>query len=453
MIDLLKYTAAFLATLGILVTIHEYGHFWVARRLGFKVLKFSVGFGRPLWQKTGKDGVQYIIAAIPLGGYVKMLDSREDPIAESERHLDFNQKPVLHRMAVVIAGPLANFLFAIAAFWFMLLLGVTEVKPILAQPTKGSIAAQSGLAAGMEIVSVDGARTQSWEKVQLALADRLGEQEPIVVEARKKNANVTVFTLDVSTWKIDTKRPNILGSLGLVPYTPPAKPIIANVLPDSAAAKAGLQVQDTFIKVADTEIELWDELVEIIEKNPAKSLEAIILRGDVEKKITITPEPTTDADGHTVGKLGIARQAPTWPEGNLVKVHYGIVNGFSEALQRTWQMVLLTFNGIKKLIVGLLPIDSISGVVSIAQGAGTAASYGIQSFLKFLALISVNLGLINLLPIPVLDGGHFMFYLYEWLRGKPAPQKVQEMGLLIGLVLILSIMFIAIYYDILRLQS
>jgi len=445
--------------------VHEYGHFWVARRCGVKVERFSVGFGKALWRTTDKLGTEYVIALIPLGGYVKMLDERVDEVSEQDQNKTFNSKSIYQRIAIIAAGPLANFVFAIFAFYMMFLIGVPSIKPIIGEITAESIVAQAGIESGSEIVAVAKHETLTWQDVNMALVSSIGEQ---AVDLKVKLPNsqfVKRYRLDLSQWRFglheydsknkssakSLKQSSAIASLGLAPFIPKLYAEIAFVQQDSAAELAGLQVGDKLVSINQQAIaDNWRFFSDEIKQYPAKKVNLTISRDHKTLQLNITPE-SKELNGKTVGYLGISPKRDAYPPEYRIKLNYGPIDAFSHSVSKTWQLITLSFDMIGKLISGDVSVKNLSGPIAIAQGAGSSAGYGFVYFLGFLALISVNLGIINLLPVPVLDGGHLLYYLIELLTGKPVPENIQEAGYKFGALALLGLMSIAIYNDLLRL--
>ena len=438
---------SFIVALGILVFIHEFGHFWVARKNGIKVLRFAVGFGKPIYSWYDKQGTEYTIGLIPLGGYVRMLDTRVDEVEEKDLDVTFNNKKVTQRIAVVAAGPLANFVFAIFALLLMYLIGVPAVKPIVGQVEANSIAAEAGLLPVDEIVQVEDNKVVDWETTAFALLQQVGEDQ-ITVTVRRDNLErqVKLITPD---WTVDEGR--VLAGLGITPYRPAATLTLQQIVEGSAAQKAGLQVNDTLVKMGETELTSWQDAVEIISNAPAQEIAVEILRDGQKITLNVRPDSRQTEDGFSQGYLGVAPVVENWPKGYVFEQQYAILPALQKSLERTWAITSLSFQMIGKLLTGDIGLNNLSGPISIAQGAGISAQSGIVYFLSFLALISVNLGVVNLLPLPVLDGGHLMYFFIELIRGKPVSERVQEMGFRIGAFVLMMIMGIAIINDFARL--
>lgn len=450
MLEFFWNLGSFILALGILVTVHEYGHFWVARRAGVKVLRFSIGFGKPLLKWYDKHETEYVIAAIPLGGYVKMLDERVDEVAEHEKHLSFNAKSVQARIAIVAAGPMANFLFAIVALGAMYMIGVQSIKPVVGSVEPNSRAEQAGIMPSQQIIKIGDDEIATWQDVTFSLMAGLGEQS-IDVIVRDENYQSQVKTLNLAGWKLDQRDVPPLASLGIIPFRPQASLKLAAITPGSAAALANLQVDDEIIAVNEQTINSWQQLVNVIEGSANKTLQFSVKRQDTIEILTVTPQGKTDAQGISKGFLGVAPYVEPWPEGYVETRHYGPLDSMVLGTQETWRLITLSFDMIGNLITGQVSVKNLSGPVGIAVGAGTSVSYGLVAFLSFLALISVNLGVFNLLPLPVLDGGHLMYYIIELFRKKPVSDKTQEFGFKVGALLLIFLTCFALFNDVTRL--
>lgn len=442
---------SFIVALGVLITVHEFGHFWVARKNGVLVKRFSIGFGKALLSWRDKQGTEFVIAAIPLGGYVRMLDERVDPVLPQFKDLAFNHKTVWQRMAIIAAGPAANFIFALFALWLMYLLGVQTMRPVIAEVAPQSIAAQAGMQAQQQIIAVNQHKASDASSVNLLLVEQLGRDTitlGLLDVATQQQRSVTLNTAD---WQFDPEKQTVFDSLGLVLARPQVLTEIAAVAPDSAAQRAGLLVNDKILAIDDKQISDWQHLQQIISNAPEQQLSLQVLRDGRQLTLQVTPERVMAADGFSSGVLGISPKVSDWPEGVLYTQRYGVVDAMAAGAAHTWQLTRLSFAMIGKLLTGDVSVKHLSGPISIAQGAGTTASIGLVAFLSFLALISVNLAVINLLPLPVLDGGHLMYMLLELIRGKPVSEKTQEIGFRFGALILLMLMGIALLNDISRL--
>ncbi|MGY5730410.1 sigma E protease regulator RseP [Vibrio chemaguriensis] len=443
---------SFIVALGILVAVHEFGHFWVARRCGVKVEKFSIGFGKSIWSKVGKDGTEYSISMIPLGGYVKMVDSRVDEVPEHEKHLAFDKKPLWKRTSIVAAGPIFNFLFAIFAYWLVFLIGIPAVKPVIGEVTPNSIVAEAGIESGMELKSISGIKTPDWESVNMGLISHIGDDLMTVTltSANEVGSEVTK-TLDLREWEFDPETQSAMQSLGFAPYTPEVYRVIEQVSQGGAAEKAGVLPGDEIFAIGEQRVTEWKQVVEAVRSNPDTPIELTVLRQGYEQTLTLTPGSRELANKEVVGFAGIAPKVAEWPESYRFDLQFGVFESVGKAVDKTGQVIGLTISMLKKLIVGDVGLNNLSGPISIAKGAGATADYGLVYFLGFLALISVNLGIINLVPLPMLDGGHLLFFAIEAVIRRPVPERVQEMGFRIGGAIIFSLMALALFNDFTRL--
>jgi regulator of sigma E protease len=442
---------ATLVTLGILVTIHEWGHYWVARRCGVKVLRFSVGFGKALWSRTGKDGTVYAVAAIPLGGYVKMLDEREAPVPDALKDQAFNNKSVGQRMAIVAAGPIVNLLFAVFAYWLMYLVGVAAVAPVVGSVTPNSIAANAQIPVGAEIVSIDGKPARSWDEINLALASRIGESGSVHLGVIPEGREIEQqLSLQLDTWAVDLEKESPLMAAGVVPYYPDVKPIIGQLVEGGAAKSQGLMVGDLIMAVDEEPVTEWSELVNKIQGSANNPLMLTIERQGHVIEMSLTPDART-VNNQTQGYVGAGVKQPEWPESMRRTLQYGVFDAIPQALDKTWSMISLTLDSIWKMIEGAISVKNLSGPITIAKVAGAKAASGFSDFLEFLAYLSISLGVLNLLPIPVLDGGHLLFYTLELIRGRPVSERIQDIGLRFGMAVLLSLMTLALVNDVMRL--
>jgi len=449
--DFIWNLASFVVALGILITVHEYGHYWVALKNGVKVERFSIGFGKVLWRKVNKEGTEFVIALIPLGGYVKMLDERVDDVLPEDKDKTFNGKTVYQRIAIIAAGPFANFAFAILAFYLMFLIGVPSVKPIVGEIMPQSIAQQANIESNSEIVEIAGQKTLDWQDVNLALVSQIGETEFTVKTKVKGTTSAITHQLDTSAWSFSPDKESAIGSLGIMPFRAPVYAELAHIEKGSAADLAGLQVNDKLIIINNERINGdWQKFSKKISELPEQNVILTIERSGEYQQISVTPSLIERA-GKSIGYLGVVPKSDPYPEEYLINLNYGIFESLNQSVQRSWNLVVLSFNMIGKLITGDVSVKNLSGPISIAQGAGSSAQFGLVYFLGFLALISINLGIINLLPLPVLDGGHLFYYLVEIITGKPVPEKIQEIGFKFGALALLGLMSIALFNDLSRL--
>lgn len=450
--ELLTTILLTLASLAILVAVHEFGHFWVARRCGVKVLKFSIGFGPALFSWRDRLGTEYSFAAIPLGGYVKMLDEREGDVPAEELQQAFTQKSVLQRIAVVIAGPLANFILAVVAYWFLYMAGESGYVPIIDEVKAGSVAELAGLEVGQEIVAVDGGATPTWQSLSFRLLDRIGDTGAINFSVKYPDSDVVYESQgNISRWLSEQEQPDIFGGLGISLYRPAVSPVISEVVPDSPAAAIGLLAGDLILTADGIAMSEWDDWVDYVRARPEQPIALEYERGSELLSATLVPARMLDDKGEAYGRVGVA---PTWvemPPEMVRQFSRGPLESLGASVQRTADLTVFTLKSIKKMLQGLISPKNLSGPITIAKVAASSAKSGLESYISFLALLSVSLGVLNLLPIPVLDGGHLMFYLIELLAGRPVPEKIQIVGYQLGLFMVMGIMIFALYNDISRL--
>jgi len=450
--ELLYTIFVMLGTLGILVAIHEYGHFWVARRCGVRVLRFSIGFGRALARWHDRQGTEYVIAAIPLGGYVKMLDEREGEVPPHEQHLAFNRKPVLSRIAIVAAGPLANFLLAIVVYWGLFMAGESGYAPVVGQVEEASIADMAGLEPGQEIIAVDGRKTPTRQALSFRLLDRLGDSGPISFTVKYPGSDMLYDSQAMlDRWLSGADEPDLYRALGLRLYLPEVPPKVSEIVDGGPAARAGLQPGDLVVSADGNPMPGWEDWVDYVRQRPGESIGVGYERDGVRRSTTLVPERMTDDSGQAFGRVGMAVVMPEMPESMLRTFDRGPLESLAAGVNRTGEMIGFTLTSIKKMFQGLISPKNLSGPITIAKVASTSAKSGLESYVGFLALLSVSLGVLNLLPIPVLDGGHLLYYTVELIAGRPVPERVQMVGYQVGLFLVLSLMVFALYNDFSRL--
>ncbi len=454
MISMPVMILSFLLAITILVAVHEFGHFWVARRMGVKVLRFSIGFGKPLlrWRRKGDD-TEYVIAAIPLGGYVKMLDEREGEVAEADLHQAFNRKPLGARMAVVIAGPLFNFLFAIVAFWLMFMVGVSDVRPVIGKVTPESPAAAAGLKQGEEIVAVNGKPTPVWQVVMDGLAPAMLERQLVELTVRG-DGRERVVQVDMTLATTDEDSEDFFATFGAWPAYRTMPPKVMQVLSGSPAEEAGMQVGDQILEIDGRAIPSAQALVDYVSPRAGQRLQFLVRRGEEGEmvQLAITPQ-AAEVDGRTVGRIGVAPLDREIPDELRTDYHFGIGEAFLRANAEVWNKTAFILHVFYKMVAGDISLNKLSGPITIARYAGISVRGGFSRFMQFLALVSISLGVINLFPIPVLDGGHLLFYIVEGIRGKPVSERTEFIGQQVGIVLILMLMVVAFYNDILRLLN
>lgn len=468
---------AFVGAIALLVVFHEYGHYWVARRCGVKVLVFSLGFGKVVYRKRLAD-TEWVISMIPLGGYVKMLDEREGEVLPSELPQAFNRKPVLQRIAIVSAGPLANFLLAIMLYWVLFMHGVPGLKPVLGEVAQGTSAAMAQMHQGETIVSVNGELIPSWQELRwelltLALRQSSGQalrqgsgqalpQGGVKIETINENGVTLSHTLDLSGLQAADLDGEFLEKLGLTLNQPVLLPVIGKLTPSGVAALAGMREGDQVLRVEGTTVSSWRALVDVVRSHPDQALSFDIKRGEMHLMLTVTPQAVVESDPKnsgpgtrkTVGKIGAAPKVDeqAW-KAMTTSVRYGPIDALHQALKKTGETAMISLEMLGKMIVGEVSMQNLSGPITIADYAGQSAHMGWVSYLGFLALISISLGVLNLLPVPLLDGGHLLYYVAEWLKGSPVSETAWEIGQKIGIALLGTLMVIAIYNDINRLIS
>ena len=450
--DILYSLFYFVVAVSILVAFHEYGHFWVARKAGVKVLRFSIGFGKVvLSYQRSPDSTQYALSAIPLGGYVKMVDEREGEVKEEDLPYSFNRQSLFARAAIVAAGPVFNLLLAILLFWCVFVLGETGVRPIIGVVSSGTLAAEAGLSEGDEIVKIDGRSVPTWsEAIGTLFSEAMSGNQVIQLTVKTPDQVEEVRTIKVAD--TDLEKPEILYErLGLTPWSPKLKPVIGKVMEHGAAKQAGLQAGDLIISADGQPIKEWMEWVEYVRERPETLIKLIVERDGVRIPLNVIPE-SVEQDGKTIGRIGAGVDVPKKLI-DAVRVTYSLspLQAIPEALNRTWQFSVGTLTMIGKMLIGHASVENLSGPISIAQYAGQSAEMGLVPFLKYLGLISVSLGILNLLPIPVLDGGHLLFYAIEAVKGSPVSERTQMLFQQIGVLLLIALMTLAMFLDLERL--
>lgn len=440
----------FVIAIGVLVTVHEFGHFWVARRLGVKVLRFSVGFGRPLWRtRAGRDQVEYVIGAIPLGGYVKMLDEAEGEVPESERHRAFNRQSLPVRFAVVSAGPIFNFLFAVVAYWAMFMVGVSGLKPLVGEVAPGSLASAAGFKSGQEIVRIADRETRSWEAVIQGVIGGSLHGETLEVTVDDPARGTRELSLDLSGVALDDlTRGQFFERLGFTPMRPTIPPRMGRIFEGQPADRAGLRPGDLILSVDDTPVETWHQLVEYLRARPEQTIEIVVDRSGQQHRLTLVPR-AVEENGQRVGKIDAALDENVRDRYYAVE-RYAPLDAFSRAADKTAQVTVLTLQMLWKMVTLEVSVENLSGPISIAQYAGVSAEVGIARFLEFLGIVSISLGIINLLPIPLLDGGHLMYYLIELVQGRPVSEQAQFVAQRLGIAMLVCLMGLAFYNDLAR---
>lgn len=449
--EFLQMLLAFLVAISLLIAVHEFGHFWVAKKLGVKVLRYSIGFGKPIWKRRwGADQTEYMIAALPLGGYVKMLDERDGDVPAQEVHRAFNRQPVLTRMAVVFAGPLFNFLFAIIAYWGMFVLGMTSMKPMVGEIFPGSPAERAGLQYQDEIIAVDGNETPIFEIAAEALFLGVVEKGRLNVLLRDMHGREYERIVDLSAVESDLKPADMFRAIGFMPWLPSVPAIVGEVREGTPAAGAGIKSDDRITHADGVEIGDWRELVGYVQKRPGQTIKLSVDRQGEEIVMELAPAPVT-VSGKTIGQIGITNKIEAKiPDEMLTHYQYPLFGGFVKAVTTMWDKTVLSLKLFGKLLTGVISVKNLSGPIGIAQHAGSSASAGLPWFLGFLAVVSINLGILNLLPVPILDGGHLLYYLIEMVKGSPVSEAVEAFGQRLGIALLIALMMLAFYNDLAR---
>jgi regulator of sigma E protease len=453
-VNLLNTIVAFIVALGVLIVVHEYGHYIVARLCGVKVLRFSVGFGRPLalWRR-GRDQTEWVIAAVPFGGYVKMLDEREGPVAPEDAHRAFNRQSVWRRFLIVVAGPVFNFIFAIVVYAGLFMYGMPEARPVLADPPAGTPAAAAGLKSGDTVRSAHGEPIATWQELRWRVLQAALERETLRLEVLTERGHVAETTLDLRSYPADEVEADALDRVGLRLYRPPLEPVIGQVVGGGAAERAGLAAGDRVVRAGNNAIDSWESLVAAIRARPGKPLALLVERNGSTSAMEVVPDSVASGDTR-IGRIGAAPFIPpSHAEKMLVRVQYGFFGSLAKAVAKTWDISIFSLKMLGKMLVGEVSWRHLSGPVTIADYAGQSAQMGITYYLTFLALISISLGVLNLLPIPLLDGGHLMYYAVEIIKGSPVSERALELGQRIGLALLLVMMAFAFYNDLNRLLT
>jgi len=456
-LEILVSVVAFIVAIGVLVTVHEFGHFWVARRLGFKVLRFSLGFGKPIAKRVSRDAdqVEYVLAAIPLGGYVRLLDERDGPVPEGEEHRAFNRRPPFARIAVLIAGPAANVLFAILAYWVLFMQGVPGLKPVIGDVAPGSHAARADLRALDEIVAVGGEATRTRQAAALAILEHLVDEGVVPVEVRNESGGTRKLTIRVPEGerRALTEPGTLLRGLGFSFWYPPQPVVVGSLTPDEPAARAGLALGDRIVDVDGTAVPDYMKFVAEIRARPGRPTRVTAIRNGRQLTFDLVPKAVVE-DGRTVGKIGLGAalaEGTVFPERMQAIERYGPFAAIVPAARETWQKSALTVHFLWRMVTGDVSTKNISGPINIAQYAGLTATEGFTYYLGFLALVSISLAVLNLLPVPVLDGGQIVFQLVEMVKGAPLSMKAQVFGQKVGIAMLVALMGFAFYNDLARL--
>src|SRR5665647_17378 len=443
---------AFVVTLGVLITVHEYGHYQVARWCGVKVLRFCIGFGKPLFTRTyGQDQTEFVLAAFPLGGYVKMLDEREAPVNADDLPRAFNRQSVWKRMAIVSAGPIANLLLAIALYWLLFMHGVMSMKPLLGEVPQSTAAAQASMKAGELIRKVAGVPVSTWQDVRWTLLQQSLKTPQVEIEAVSGSDEVYLHQLQLGDIGKDDFDRDVLEKLGLTPYQPNVPAKIGEIIPGGAAERDGLKAGDQILVVNGIAVGQWEDFVSVVRNNPGKRLALQVLREGTTLVLPVTPD-TAKENGQQIGRVGAAYQMDQNEiDKLLVNVQYAPLPALTKAVEKTWETSIFSLKMLGNMLTGVVSWKGVSGPVTIASYAGKSAHAGWMAFLNFLAVVSISLGVLNLLPVPVLDGGHLLYYMVELIKGSPVSEQVMEIGQHIGLALLGLLMACALYNDFNRL--
>ncbi|MBU6468181.1 MAG: RIP metalloprotease RseP [Betaproteobacteria bacterium] len=452
---ILETLAAFIVTLLVLITVHEFGHYYVAKRAGVKVLRFSIGFGKPIWQRRfGRDNTEWCLGSLPLGGYVKMLDEREAPVPQHELHRAFNNQSLGKRFAIVSAGPLANFILAIILFSILNMVGIPGMRPYVDAPVKGTIAEVAGLKAGELITAVDNQQVTSWNDLEPTLVEKVLGEQRITLQVQDDAGHIALKTLDLFGFDVSQAGQDLMKDIGILPWNPPLPAVVDKILPDSPAAKATLLKGDRITAANQQPIHDWQTLVNIVQAHPNQDITLQVERSGQQIDLKITPASFKDPNGKTIGRIGVMPLRDTELINKLrVNVKYPLSRAVIMSVEKTWSVTALTFKTFGMMLVGKASWKSVGGPVQIAGFAGETAKLGLIPFLSFVALISISLGALNLLPIPVLDGGYLLYYVVELLKGSPVSDSVVAFTQKIGLVLLTALMAFALYNDIHRLLT
>lgn len=447
---------AFIVAIGILVAVHEFGHFWVARKLGIKVLRFSIGFGKPLWQKvSGKDQVEYVVAAIPLGGYVKLLDEREGNVPAEELPRAFNRQPVWKRVAVLLAGPIFNLVFAVFLYWILFIAGVPALRPIIGEVTPDSIAARAGLRYEDQIIGVGGKSTETLEEAALGILEDLTDDGTIRMRVRGVDGSERDLTLDTGNRSRELTQPDAwMSGLGFDIWQPKVPAVVATVMPDTAASRAGLKIGDEILKFDGQPIQDFNQLKALVKPNPGRNVTLEIRRNGEITTLPLTIGESSEG-GPRIGLIGVTPVNKPIETGRtaqemLTLQKYGVIAAVTAAATKTWDTSLFTLRIVGRIVTGNVSLKAISGPISIAETTGFAVRQGWRTYLSTLALISISLGVLNLLPIPILDGGQIVYQLAELVKGRPVSERAQLLGQQIGIAMLILMMTLAFYNDIAR---
>lgn len=447
----LTYILAFVVAVGIIVTVHEFGHYWVAKKLGVKVLRFSVGFGKPLFTRLGgADKTEYVLASIPLGGYVKMLDEREGEVNSNEVHRAFNRQKVWKRFAIVSAGPIFNFIFAVFAYWITFVAGVDGIKPTVGEIQAQSIADQAQIQVRDTFTHIENQPVQTWQQTTIQMLNGALKNGSVSATLSREDSSLKTVTLNLNDTKQLLAEGSLLEKIGISPWRYQYQAKFGEIK-SGVAKKAGIQEGDKVISVDGKEVNTWVELVSYIQERANVPINFVLQRGDEQLSLQVSPS-ADELDGKVIGRIGAYPYIDQQQlESQKVVVRYGVIESFGKGMVKTWEVSVLTLKLLGKLVVGEASLKNISGPVTIAEYAGVSASIGFSAFVGALAIISISIGILNLLPIPVLDGGHLFYYLVEMVKGSPVSEKFEAAGQRLGIIMLAGLMSLAFYNDIQRL--
>lgn len=435
----------------VVILLHETGHFLVAKAFGVRVLRFSIGFGSPLWSHISRSGTEYVLAVLPLGGYVKLLDDREIHVSRRESRKAYNRQSLFVRMLIVLAGPVANMIVAAVVFWIIFLIGVPYIKPVVGKVIPHSIAAESGIQPGDAIKSINGQKMTSWQQVLMTTIEKIGSSKPLQITTQAENGGaLQIHSMMLQRWALNGKQPDPLDSLGIVPYQPAFPAIIEQVLPHSPASKSGLQPGDEIVGLNQQTVENWPSVAEFLHNHPNQEVNFNVKRQGNLQQMTVGVESKTEK-GASIGYLGVVVKPPQWPEHMIGVLHYSLLSAWIPAWRETMDLVIFNAIVLAKMFGGKISLETLGGPITVFHTAYNASQAGLQSYLSFIAFISVTLGFINILPIPGLDGGHFLFQVIEGIIRKPIPERYQMILLRIGIVLIILLIVQGTINDVMRL--
>ena len=452
--NLIQTIIAFVVALGVLIVVHEYGHYIIARLCGVKVLRFSVGFGRSLLtRRIGADQTEWVVAAIPFGGYVKMLDEREGAVAPAELHRAFNRQSVWKRFAIVVAGPVFNFAFAVLVYAGLFMYGLPEARPLLGNPPPNTVAAAAGVHSGDTVRAIDGEAITTWQELRWRVLQAALQRESVKLETIDERGHIAMTTLDLRGFPAADVESDVLERVGLRLYRPALPAVLGQIVPGGAAERAGLASGDRILRVDAAAMDTWETFVNAVRAHPGTPMALTVERAGAARSVEVVPDAVT-ANGARIGRIGAGPQQPEgYADKLLIRVQYGPIASLTKAVTKTWDISVFSLKMLGKMLIGEVSWRHLSGPVTIADYAGQSASLGWISYLTFLALISISLGVLNLLPIPLLDGGHLMYYAIEIAKGRPVSERFMELGQRVGLALLLVMMAFAFYNDLNRLLT